>query len=394
MQIVFPAKILMTADAVGGMWTYALELANALGAHGTHVHLATMGTPLSDAQSQEAAAIPNLTVHESAYKLEWMEEPWEDIARAGEWLLQLRDEIQPDLIHLNGTVHGNLPWGKPVLAVVHSCALSWWQAVRGEQAPNNWATYRRMVQAGLQAADVVVAPTHSMLSQAEAFYGPFRQQAVVPHGRTQENFRVRVKEPLIFGMGRLWDEAENLEVLARVASLPWPVYLAGDAQHPVTGETMQLDNVHFLGCIAPAEAADWLSRASIFVLPAKYEPFGLTILEAAMSGCALVLGDIPSLREVWGDAAQYVKPTEAKGLEAVIECLMIDEMARNRLALRAAARSQNYTTARMVEAYGALYEQLLASAAAVMEAPGLGAEASSTSQQTAAKLLSSSLASA
>ncbi len=32
-------------------------------------------------------------------------------------------------------------------------------------------------------------------------------------------------------------------------------------------------------------------------LPARYEPFGLSVLEAALSGCALVLGDIPSLRE-------------------------------------------------------------------------------------------------
>ena len=39
----------------------------------------------------------------------------------------------------------------------------------------------------------------------------------------------------------------------------------------------------------------WFARAGIYALPAVYEPFGLSVLEAALSGCALVLGDIPSL---------------------------------------------------------------------------------------------------
>ena len=49
-----------------------------------------------------------------------------------------------------------------------------------------------------------------------------------------------------------------------------------------------------------------MGRAAIYALPARYEPFGLSILEAALSGCALVIGDIPSLREIWADAALFV----------------------------------------------------------------------------------------
>jgi glycogen synthase len=56
--------------------------------------------------------------------------------------------------------------------------------------------------------------------------------------------------------------------------------------------------------------ADWYARASIYALPARYEPFGLSALEAALSGCALILGDIPSLREVWLEAAPYVSPDD------------------------------------------------------------------------------------
>ncbi len=45
----------------------------------------------------------------------------------------------------------------------HSCVLSWWQAVHGADAPDEWCEYRRRVRAGLRAADAVVAPTRAML---------------------------------------------------------------------------------------------------------------------------------------------------------------------------------------------------------------------------------------
>ena len=52
----------MTADTVGGVWTYALELARALEPHGVEIALATMGRPLSASQWQEARAVGSLQV--------------------------------------------------------------------------------------------------------------------------------------------------------------------------------------------------------------------------------------------------------------------------------------------------------------------------------------------
>ena len=55
-----------------------------------------------------------LTVCESPFKLEWMEDPWSDVARAGDWLLGLEEAIQPDVVHLNSYVHGALSWHSPI----------------------------------------------------------------------------------------------------------------------------------------------------------------------------------------------------------------------------------------------------------------------------------------
>ena len=41
-----PRHVLMTADTVGGVWTYAVELVRALAPHRVTVALATMGASL------------------------------------------------------------------------------------------------------------------------------------------------------------------------------------------------------------------------------------------------------------------------------------------------------------------------------------------------------------
>src|SRR5437868_12638672 len=66
--------VLMTADTVGGVWTYALDLSRALGQRGVLVVLATMGPPPSRAQRREAAAIPTVQLVHGDYKLAWMDE--------------------------------------------------------------------------------------------------------------------------------------------------------------------------------------------------------------------------------------------------------------------------------------------------------------------------------
>jgi glycosyltransferase involved in cell wall biosynthesis len=115
-----------------------------------------------------------------------------------------------------------------------------------------------------------------------------------------------------------------------------------------------------LGRLSSDDVATWLARASIYVLPARYEPFGLSALEAALAGCALVLGDIASLREVWDDAAVFVAPGDAVMLEGKIRCLIGDSAYRTRMAGRARKRALEYSPARMCASYLHLYRSAAA----------------------------------
>jgi glycosyltransferase involved in cell wall biosynthesis len=409
----------MTADAVGGVWTYALELTRALAKADVDVLLAVMGPPPTATQAREAQAIANLHLICGAFKLEWMDEPWEDVRRAGAWLLDWAARWAPDVVHLNGYCHGALPWNVPAIIVGHSCVLSWWQAVIGEPAPARWDRYRREVAGGLAAADLVIAPSRAMLEAlrehysgagtvtgadesrsikidesnssagvgagrsahpgagtraiAEARPAPPRWKGrpaewtgralVIPNGRSAERFPAGRKEPIVLTAGRLWDRAKNVAALAAVAPrLTWPVYAAGPATEPERTTTETSENlkaaaaIRGLGALSSDQLARWFSRASIVALPARYEPFGLSALEAALAGCALVLGDIPSLREIWGDAAWFVAPDDVDGLHAAIAQLIADEGVRTRLAAAAQARAQQYSPERMAARYLDAYE--------------------------------------
>lgn len=352
-----PRRVLMTADAVGGVWTYALDLAQSLGQRGTEVVLATMGPPL-DREQRAAADRLGLCVHESHHRLEWMPGAWSDVDRAAEWLLSLRALEEPDLVHLNGYCHADLPWGAPVVLVGHSCVWSWWRAVQGGDPPPAWDEYRRRVAAGLAAAHRVVAPTAAMLHALEAAYGS------LAHGRVVHNGRYAPAEPpparkqaLVFSAGRLWDEAKNLAALDRAAErLSWPVAVAGEARHP-DGGAHKPRHLAALGRLSAEDVARWMARAAIYAAPALYEPFGLGALEAAQAGCALVLGDISSLREVWGDAALYAPPDDDAALAGVIERLIADETLRADLARAARARACRFEPGRMAEQYLEVYAE-------------------------------------
>jgi glycogen(starch) synthase len=359
-------NVLMTADTVGGVFTYAIELAAALARRGVRVALAAKGGCLSRDQWADARRVPGLEVYESAGKLEWMEEPWDDVARDGEWLLELADRLRPDVVHLNEFAHGALPLAAPKLLVAHSCVLSWFEAVRREPPPPSFARYREEVARGLAGAQLVVAPTRSMLDAVRRHYGELPHTRIIPNGRSPARFPRGEKEPIILCAGRLWDAAKNVAVLdAAAEALPWPVLVAGEEVHPDPAHRGRQGPRHAraLGHLTPGALACFYARAAIYALPARYEPFGLSVLEAALAGCALVLGDIPSLRETWDGAALFVEPDSVEMLRLMLNGLADRDDMRAWLSGLARERALELGPERMAEAYLAAYRELVSSSA-------------------------------
>ncbi len=351
-------RILVTTDNLGEVWSYSLELARALTECQIQIGLATMGCPLNPNEYEEVQACDHLTLYESDFKLEWMENSGDDPEDAGRWLLGVAEKFRPDVVHLNSYVPAALPWNVPVLVAGHWCILSWWREVKKEFAPASWDRYRSQVRRGLQSADHVVVSTRARMEALDQFYGPLGNTSVIPNGINSIGLRPNRKEPFILTAGQYLDENKNIGVLEKVSHrIPWPIYVAGDTPPPgkVKPEHYHL---RFIGKLSTPHFEEWLGRTSIFVLPARYEPFGFSALRAGLAGCALVLSDIPALQEIWGDAALYVPPDDIDGLKATLRLLISDDICRRIYSDRAFLRAREFSSSRMAEEYLALYRNL------------------------------------
>ena len=179
-------------------------------------------------------------------------------------------------------------------------------------------------------------------------------------------FGITVPEPgpkraAIMAAGRLWDEAKNLALLDEAAAdLDWPVEIAGEANHPEGGQA-RLRAARALGVLTPAELAERLGATAIYAAPARYEPFGLSILEAAASGCALVLGDIPYLRENWEGAALFAPPNDVGAWRTTLSCLIACDSRREALGTTARRRALVFSREHMATRYAELYCELVSS---------------------------------
>jgi glycosyltransferase involved in cell wall biosynthesis len=302
---------LVTADTIGGVWTYVRELVTGLVRRGVHVTLVSFGDIPTPSQMEWMNELYDLDFRPTGFHLEWMQDAERDIRVSSEYLQAIVQEVEPDVIHLNQYCYGSLEMGAPKIVVAHSDVVSWWVSVHGEQPPpNRWSEwYRSVVTAGIAGADVVVAPSQWMLSNVHANYTRPTQEYVIYNGRTPTLFNPHItKEEYVLSVGRLWDGGKQTALLTKIDP-GWPVYIAGAEQHPESGQGFESlwknDRVYLRGVLSEAQLRHLYGRAPVYVATSRYEPFGLAPLEAALSRCAIVANNIDTFHELWGDRAFY-----------------------------------------------------------------------------------------
>jgi len=349
----------MTTDAVGGVWTYSTGLASALATEGVEVHLVVMGPP----PRQDKRAMlrdPRVRLIESNLALEWQDAAGDDVPNARRFLEDLEDTIQPDIVHLNSFREANFDWFAPVVVVAHSCVNSWGLACHDTEwlSEPKWQHYTRAVAAGLDRAQAWVSPSRAFHDVICGLYRPSSPGTVIWNGISPAASPPGSKRRFILSAGRFWDAAKNISALARASrGLDWPVFVAGpQSDYPANAR----GELTLIGDISCSALRSRMQRAAIFASPARYEPFGLSVLEAASAGCALVLSDIPTFRELWDGAALFVDPADHHALHRALAGLCADDRERARLQRAARERSERYFLARTAEAYRALYQRLLA----------------------------------
>lgn len=358
MNAIRPTKVLMTTDAVGGVWTYATGLASTLATLGMEVHLVTMGPPPRDEQ-RTMLGDRCVRLIESSLALEWQDAGGDDLPNARRFLADIEEAIQPDIVHLNSFREATFDWIAPCVVVAHSCVNSWGIACSDTTwlSEPKWQHYTRAVAAGLDAARVWVAPSRTFHDVIHDLYRPKSRGVVIWNGIPPAATPPDSKRRLILAAGRMWDAAKNIAALARATKgLDWPVFVAGPMAEAGGHD---LGELTMIGDLAHDALRARMQHAAIFASPALYEPFGLSVLEAASAGCALVLSDIPTFRELWDGAALFVDPHDDRALHQTLAALCRDDRQRVQLQLAAWERSKSYSLTETAERYFSLYEGLV-----------------------------------
>lgn len=357
-------RLLMTADAVGGVWSYALDLARGLASHDVETTLAVLGPAPAADQAAAAATVPGLRLLRMAFPLEWLTDSAAEIAGSGRALAALAEEIGADLVHLNTPAPAACAsFPVPVVIACHSCVATWWHVVRDGTLPDDFRWRAELTRRAYGAARLLIAPTAAFAAMTTLTYALQYPPLVIHNGRRAISGTAATPlapADFAFTAGRLWDEGKDVATLDRAAArLSMPVLAAGDTRGP-NGATVELRHLRLLGRLPEAALAQVLEARPIFVSPARYEPFGLAVLEAAQAGCALVLADTPGFRELWDGVAEFVPVGDDAALADRVHRIAADREHRAALGVAAREWAGRYTVEKQAAAVLDAYHQILA----------------------------------
>ncbi|MGI5836891.1 MAG: glycosyltransferase family 4 protein [Chloroflexota bacterium] len=363
-------RVLMTTDTVGGVWQYSLALVRGLvEQHGCDVLLVCFGDPL---ERDIREMIPNGGVElvSLPFKLEWMPDALMEVHQALERIEKIAGNWQPDLVHGNQFCIGLLDVDIPKLLVAHSDVIGWFAWHRGQprgtlsgvQLDDRLEAYRELVTSGLAGASAIVCPSHFMADSLFQTFG-YRSR-VIYNGLWADLYQHQTEKcDTAIVAGRLWDEAKGAMVAIQALNgLPLQLRLVGPTSGP-SGETASIptaSNTVYIGSLPWKDTRTELARSRLYLATSTYEPFGLAALEAAFCGCALVASDIPSYREIWGEAALYFTVGDSSDLRSKLARLLETPGEIEKLAGAAHNRAlDKYCAARMAAEYYHLYELLI-----------------------------------
>ncbi|MGA8185091.1 MAG: glycosyltransferase [Terriglobia bacterium] len=236
-----------------------------------------------------------------------------------------------------------------------------------------FALRRCLIVRSARAADVVMAPTRSMLNELRGSV-ELKTTVVNPYGVAAPKLPGKMRDEAARraeGAGNravrllyvsLYSEHKNLSTLLKALEIlnagPGPKFkltTTADPAWPGAAWTVThredirlarrpgiAEWVEFAGPLSAEDVADLYGAVDIFVFPSLAESFGFPMAEAMSYGLPIVAADTPVNREVCGRAAVYFDPLSAEDLAGRLQSLAAD----NALCRRLGARGREEAAAR------------------------------------------------
>src|SRR5712671_2734761 len=225
---------------------------------------------------------------------------------------------RPDVIHL----HTAMLWyvaeaiqaatRTPIIYHVHSVDRAEYEI--GHE-PNPWLAHSQAQDHAIAASDGLIALTQSESELLIRYYPAMRAKIHVVGNGIEDSeaaraaaFRTRPPgPPLVLYSGRLVERKgirELLDAIPKVLdAVPDVQFVLAGGPPPLSGDEVAAqwltpqhacyrDRIHFTGWLSPNDVYRWYAAADILVVPSRYEPFGMVVLEGMLHGLPIIAADI------------------------------------------------------------------------------------------------------
>jgi glycosyltransferase involved in cell wall biosynthesis len=237
--------------------------------------------------------------------------------------------------------------------------------------------FRYVLPHVLKRARGIITPSRHSRDLIQSVYNIEGEKIhVIPHGVGSEfgsvdAAEVRPERPFILYAGRM-TAMKNVEGILRAFSLlhgriPHDLVLVGSDRMKGDRSLLAISQRYGIPAervvvkeyVSTESMATMYRQAAVFVLPSFYEGFGLTAIEAMVSGCPVVVSNVGSLPEICGDAALYVDPRNARSIADAVGQLIFSGEIRERLIKRGVQRARRFSWRRSGQRHIRLMEFLV-----------------------------------
>ena len=334
--------MLMLARGFGGAERFYVDLSNGLARRGHEV------MTISNVRSEAAL---RLEVRDNLHSdLVSVMGPWDRLATRK--ILKLLRNFAPDVIqtslaraaHLAGPAARQL--NIPLIAHTHDFVdLKYFRDVT-VFAPTTRAQRDYLIQQGIAARQIELIPNFSGFSAVTQVRCKRKVMNIVTHGRfvPKKGFDL-----LLRSFSRITDTRIRL-------------YIAGDGteRQRLVGLSTALklgNRVSFVGW--QDDIRSFLRRGDLFVLPSRYEPFGIAALEAMACGLPIVATKCHGPMEILNNDSAWLCDAEENALCGALSTAINDPDGRQQRAQQAwTAFRERYAADQALAAFENLYQSV------------------------------------
>jgi glycosyltransferase involved in cell wall biosynthesis len=167
-------------------------------------------------------------------------------------------------------------------------------------------------------------------------------------------------KPILLSVGRLSRQKNHRTLFQALCKIPHAhLIVAGEGE--LASELRQQvaalslgERVVFTGELDHKQVYGLMTCADLFVFPSLWEGLSLAAVEALNAGMATVASDIPANREVFGEAAVLVPPTDVDALASAITRTLADDLLAKELRSKALRRARSFSMDTLIDKYEGL----------------------------------------